>query len=88
MTYRVPDYVRTSRDVDGAILFDVAHGAMFDLNDVAARIWDGVRRGHSESEIVDVLRAAFPAAPIEIVAADVRVTIEDLKSKGVLLAQH
>jgi hypothetical protein len=86
MTYTVPDYVRTSRDADGAILFDVAHGAMFDLNHVAARIWDGVLRGHSESQIVECLRAVFPAAPIEIVAADVRATIDELKAKRVLLA--
>jgi hypothetical protein len=85
MTYRVSEHVRTSRDDDGAILFDVAHGAMFDLNDVAARIWDGVRRGHSESQIVDLLRAAFPAAPAEIVAADVRATIDELRSRRVLL---
>ena len=88
MTYRVPEYVRTSRDVEGAILFDIAHGAMFDLNDVAARIWDAAGRGHSESEIVDLLRVAFPSAPVEIVAADVRATLEDLRLKGVLLAQH
>ena len=88
MTYQVPEYVRTSRDVDGAILFDVMHGAMFDLNDVAARIWDAVCRGHSESEIVDLLHAAFPAAPVEIVADDVRATLEDLRLKGVLLGQH
>ena len=84
--YRVSEGVRSKHGQDGAIVLDVEHGKMFNLNLVGSRILELLEHGSVEADIVDVISREFNARP-ETVASDVREFIEALRQHR-LVAEH
>src|ERR1035437_2435244 len=60
--YRVSDTVRSIHNQDGAIVLDVRQGQMFNLNLVGSRILELLKRGSTESEIVDEIGGSSACA--------------------------
>lgn len=50
--YRVPDGVRSTRNDDGWVLLDLERGKLLRLNSMGALIFEWLREGQSESQIV------------------------------------
>jgi hypothetical protein len=75
--YRVPDGIRSTHGQDGAIVLDVEHGQMFNLNAVGSRILELVEKGSTETAIVTAISCEFSASR-EVVENDVREFIQSL----------
>ena len=76
--YRVSDTVRSTHNQDGAIVLDVRQGQMFNLNFVGSRILELLKRGSTESEIVDEIGREFGVGR-ELAENDVREFLRNLK---------
>ena len=76
--YRVSDTMRSTHNHDGAIVLDVRHGQMFNLNFVGSRILELLKSGSTESEIVDEIGREF-GVDRELAANDVRDFLQNLK---------
>ena len=76
--HKVCDTVRSTHGQDGAIVLDVQHGQMFNVNLVGSRILELLERGTAEAEIVNVISREFNAAP-ELVQSDVKEFLETLE---------
>jgi len=76
--YRVSETVRSMHNQDGAILLDVRHGQMFNVNFVGSRIFELLNSGYTESWIVDVIGREFGVG-CDIAETDVREFIQTLK---------
>jgi len=76
--HKVSDTVRSTHGQDGAIVLDVQHGQMFNVNLVGSRILELLERGTAEAEIVNVISREFNAAP-ELVQSDVKEFLETLE---------
>ena len=76
--YTVSDGVRSTHGQDGAIVLDVQHGQMFNVNPVGSRILELLENGSAESDIVNVISREFNTTR-EVVENDVREFIESLK---------
>lgn len=76
--YRVSETVRSTHNQDGAILLDVRQGQMFNVNFVGSRIFELLKRGSTQSGIVDVIGREFGIGR-EIAESDVREFIQTLK---------
>jgi len=59
-TYRIPDWVRnTGPSRDGCVLLDTRASKLFAFNSVAARIFQLLASGKSESAIVSAIASGF-----------------------------
>jgi hypothetical protein len=76
--YRVSSTVRSTHNQDGAIVLDVRQGQMFNLNFVGSRILELLKRGSTESEIVDEIGREFGVGR-ELAENDVRKFLRNLK---------
>jgi hypothetical protein len=76
--YRVSDGVRSTHGQDGAIVLDVQHGQMFNVNLVGSKILELLENGLPESDIVVVISREFNTSR-EVVENDVREFIASLK---------
>jgi hypothetical protein len=76
--YRVPDTVRSTHNQDGAIVLDVRQGQMFNLNFVGSRILELLKRGYTESGIVDEIHREFGVCR-DLAEKDVRDFLQNLK---------
>ena len=84
--YRVSNTVRSTHNQDGAIVLDVRQGQMFSLNFVGSRILELLKRGSTESEIVDEIGREFGVGR-ELAENDVREFLQTLK-KCHLVEEH
>jgi hypothetical protein len=84
--YRVSDTVRSTHSQDGAIVLDVRQGQMFNLNSVGSRILELLKRGSTESAIVDEITREFEVSR-DLAENDVREFIQNLK-KCRLIEDH
>jgi hypothetical protein len=76
--YRVSDGVRSTHGQEGAIVLDVQHGQMFNVNLVGSKILELLENGLPESDIVVVISREFNTSR-EVVENDVREFIASLK---------
>ena len=76
--YRVSDTVRSTHSPDDAIVLDIRHGQMFNLNFVGSRIRERTTSGSTESAIVDQISREFSVSR-EQTENDVREFIQTLK---------
>jgi hypothetical protein len=76
--YRVSNTVRTTHNQDGAIVLDVRHGQMFNVNFVGSRILELLKSGSTESSIVDEIGREFGVGR-ELAQNDVREFLQSLK---------
>lgn len=81
--YRVSDRVRSTHDQDGAIVLDVRQGQMFKLNCVGSRILELLKRGSTESEIVDEITREF-GVNRSFAENDVQEFFQNLKKCGLV----
>jgi hypothetical protein len=61
-TFRIPQYVRSVIDADGAVLLDVRRGKYYSLNGVAAEIWRRLEAGQALPEIETDLTRTYEAS--------------------------
>lgn len=61
--YRVSDTVRSTHGQDGAIVLDIRHGQMFNLNFVGSRILQLLNKRSGKPEIVDEIVREFGISP-------------------------
>jgi len=78
----VPD-IRAATDADGAVLLNVATGAVFSLNEVGGRIWAMIEQGLPRQSIFVSLAAEFDV-PEEQLENDLNLFLEQLESKGLV----
>ena len=65
------------------VMLDAASSRYFAANASAAPLWERLREGASEAELVDVLCERY-AVPREVAAADVAAFVEQLTARGLL----
>ncbi len=70
---------------DEAILLDLTTGTYFTLNPVGAVIWRALEAGDSVDAIVATVLAEFDADE-PVVREDIRLLLDDLVDKGLVLA--
>lgn len=70
--------VRSTHSQDGAVVLDIRHGLMFNLNFVGSRILELLEQGHPESQIAEKVSREFGVAR-EIAEADVREFLDSLQ---------
>jgi hypothetical protein len=76
--YRVSEGVRSTHGQDGAVVLDIQHGQMFNLNRVGSRMFELLEMGSAEPEIVEAISQEFSVSR-EMVEDDVREFIGALK---------
>ena len=76
--YRVSNTVRTTHNQDGAIVLDGRQGQMFNVNFVGSRILELLKRGSTESVIVDEISREFGVRR-DISEKDVHEFLQNLK---------
>ena len=70
--------MRSTHGQDGAIVLDIRHGQMFNLNVVGSRILELLKNGASESAITDDISQTFEVSR-DVAERDVREFIDALK---------
>jgi hypothetical protein len=76
--YRVSDTVRSTHNLDGAILLDIRQGQMFNVNFVGSRILELLKNRSTESEITAQISREF-GVDRELAESDVRQFLQALK---------
>lgn len=71
-------HLRTVSDQDGGVILDLRQGTVSLLNTTAAYVWDRLRDGLEQDEIVRQL-AELTDTPKEIVAADLTAFLKQLE---------
>jgi hypothetical protein len=77
--------VRISLHPDGAIAFDTRNGHIFSANAVGARILTLLSERQPIEEVATVIGREFDAPP-EMVRADMRRFVDNLRTRGLLCA--
>lgn len=81
--YTVSDSVRSANSQDGAIILDIRQGQIFNLNFVGARIFELLKSGLNESQIVEEISDKFVVSR-DVAAVDVREFLQALISKRLI----
>ena len=78
-----PDVLLTGT-ADAPYLTSLDSGAVVQLNEVAARIFEAAKRGDPVAAIEDALAGAYPDVPRDEIARDVRDALADFVRRGLL----
>jgi Coenzyme PQQ synthesis protein D (PqqD) len=81
--YKVAESIRSAHGRDGAVVLDIRHGQMYNLNLVGARILELLEVGTDEPRIVDEICQKF-AVSRDIAQTDVGEFLESLKQHHLL----
>ena len=73
--HRVSDTVRSTHGQDGAIVLDIRHGQMFNLNFVGSRILELLKDGSAQPQIVDEIVRDGPHGAIALAGAATAIVI-------------
>jgi hypothetical protein len=68
---KLSSQVRSTHNLDGAVVLDILHGQMYRLNFVGSRMLELLKQGCAEEQITDEISQAF-GVPRETVASDLR----------------
>ncbi|MBI4219104.1 MAG: PqqD family protein [Chloroflexi bacterium] len=83
ITLRLADGV-LYQQLDGeAVLLNTRSGQYFGLNEVGARIWDGVTAGKSMAEVLEQIRTEYDV-PAERLFADILKFLESLEQSRLI----
>ena len=67
----------------GAVLLNLASGAVYPLNNSAAFLWQALMDGQSETEIIAAIKEKFAVGPIDI-DSEIRDQIARLRQTGLI----
>ena len=84
--YEVSAGVRSTRSEDGAILLDLTRGQVLRLNSTGSLVFEYLRQGQTEAQIVDRLNRDFPVSE-RILRSDVREFIQALAQKKLICSK-
>jgi Coenzyme PQQ synthesis protein D (PqqD) len=76
--YKVPDAVRSTHNQDGGIVLDVDRGQIFNFNIVGSRIFELLKTGSSEAQIVKNVSQEFEVSA-DVAEADLQEFLETLR---------
>jgi hypothetical protein len=77
--------VIAQRAKDKVVLFNMAKGDYFSLNELGARTWELLDGSRSLEEVVVELASEYDA-PMDVIAADVKELTEHLQAANLLVA--
>ena len=80
---KVSQQLRSTHSQDGAVVLDILHGQIFQLNIVGSRMLQLLKQDRTESEIADELSREF-GADRDTVAADLQDFLTHLESHRLL----
>jgi Coenzyme PQQ synthesis protein D (PqqD) len=80
---KLSEHVRSNHNRDGAVILDIRQGQMFRLNLVGSRMLEFLKKGYSETQIVDEVCRAF-GVDRETVETDVREFLVHLEKHHLL----
>ena len=73
------------REIDNeCVLLDLGSGTYFGLNEVGTRIWNLLREGLTEDDIVRIIAAVYESDAVTI-RADVRRLLSELESRKLIV---
>lgn len=81
--HRVSESIRSTHGQDGAVVLDIRHGQMFNLNPVGSRILQLLETGSAESAIVEHISREFEV-PSRVAEADMREFLATLQRHHLL----
>lgn len=84
--YKVSDNVRSTHQPDGGTVLDIGHGRLFDLTLVGSRIFELLKEGFSQREIVDTIQREFKVSR-EVVETDLMCFCDELRQHGLIEPQ-
>lgn len=79
----VPNTTKSSHGRDGAIVLDIKHGRMFNLNPVGSRILELLKCGSDECEIIDRVCSEF-GTPRDVVESDLHDFLLELENQRII----
>jgi len=80
---KLSEHVRSTHSQDGAIVLDILHGRMFQLNLVGSRMLELLTQGMTEAQIADAI-SGDSGAPREVVATDLKEFLNHLERNHLL----
>lgn len=80
----IPSSVKETASEDGAVLLDVERGICFSLNFIGLQIWELLKKGCDQNQIVDALQKDYSIAR-EQLQDDVRQFMQDLEASKLLV---
>ena len=80
---RAPEVI-TQHVKDQTVLFDMASGHYFALNELGARTWELIDGNRTVSEIASILALEYDA-PLEVITEDITLLIEHLSAEELLV---
>jgi len=84
----VADDVIFQRMSDGAILLSTEEEVYFGLNEVGARIWEGLEAAQDTNAICAALEDRYPEADPEQIRSDVDELVDELVREGLVTRSH
>ena len=82
-TYRVSDHIMGTEFEEAYVLLHSETGYYFELNRVGTEIWKMILAGDSSDAIIEDIVQRYDMSR-DVVAADFKELIEDLKSHGIV----
>lgn len=76
--YKVPDAIRSTHNHDGGIVLDIDRGQIFNFNLVGSRIFELLKSGLSDAQIVKNVSQEFEVNE-DVAEADLEEFLETLK---------
>jgi hypothetical protein len=80
---KVSEQVRSTHNLDGAVVLDIRQGQMFRLNLVGSRMLELLKQGRDEAQIADEISRQF-AVSREMVEADLKEFLSHLEKHHLL----
>ena len=89
MTIGKDDHVKVAADVhvrefDGElVILDLAKGDYFGVNEIGARLWQGLASGKSPSEVATAIAPEYEVEP-DVLVADLVALANDFAARGLV----
>jgi Coenzyme PQQ synthesis protein D (PqqD) len=80
---KLSEHVRSTLNLDGAVVLDILHGEMFQLNFVGSRMLELLKAGFTNAQIADAISRDFGVAR-ETVTADLEEFVAHLEKHSLL----
>jgi Coenzyme PQQ synthesis protein D (PqqD) len=84
--FQVPEAVHTRRFGDELIILELSGGEYFSLDELGARIWEGLAAGRALGEVVEGIAPEYDVAP-ERFRTDAMSLAEELVRRRLLVAR-
>jgi len=84
---KIPLYLRSVVNADGAALLDTELGTLTTLNETGAFVWRAIERGESQEAIVKEL-ARITGESIQTIESDVQHFLDDLADRKLIADEN